>query len=759
MKNDVLDCIRKGKRWTGILAEGLYEIIYGFEDPGFDIGSLYFEFMNRNTGPWDYAPAFAKDRGKCLLPHVELEMPSLKRKSRVFIPRKSELDRRYFNGRIGFYVDSKQSVTFKLTASAKNAKWTDVKIERYDDFMADYSEKDFKLGQKLWLDKPRIDAIRKRWSSSPWANSLDIILDDCAGSPPPKNIDDAKNASATTSKSGKRYEDSVIFPGNYITALSLRLLARDSKDDLEQLKHWTDALASLPYWGFSEDPVGADHDNDLTADFNMLGLAVALNWHREKLGIERVFRLEEKIAYQAEQMLKWIIHSRSSWPGVTAQNHAFFGNQTLILAGLSLLGRNKRAILWLNVGIAAFKRFIKALPADGSYHEGNGYSAFGMVGLMPSLMLLQQATGTKFIPEAWLVKHWKFIDAMLPENTEEGFSTDDGDGQLGYLAPLAMWDYARNPASSEIRRLIGGILSKFFKYNPEHFKYHCILVNNLNMLWAPELGPKDFPPRKPSKTASSYFKDSGYLVMGLDARTKVYFLSGPPQGYNLFKNDRHTYNYGHHHPDVGNILLNYDGKWILADTGYTWCKLSSEHNVLLVDGQGQHNDGHVWMAPPPFDIKPPHLKISKSKGITKAKIDLACYYPSSLGLKSWKRTFCGIRNKGFAVIDDVSCKIPRKLTISWGSDFPWEKIPCGGKNVYENRSGCRLIFQGRDEIISMESSVPVKKYIEVLKNGKPWYVLRTSTSGKSRKHRFITVFVLPGNDLKSLGKDLDRISN
>ncbi|HBC85739.1 MAG TPA: hypothetical protein DCZ94_02165 [Lentisphaeria bacterium] len=759
MKKDLLDCVRHGKQWTGTLDEGLYEIIYGFEAPDFEADSLYFEFMGRRTGPWDYAPSFAKNRGECLLPHVELEITSaLKRKSRVFIPRKTELDKKYFNGRIGFYLDSRKTVTLKLSSSVKNAKWTNVRIERFADFMADYTEKDFKAGQKFWLDKTRIDSIRRNWSSSEWAASLDKTLDDCAGAPPPKNVEEAKVVSGTTSRTGKRYEDSVIFPGNYMSALSLRLLVRPSETDLEQLKRWIDAFADLPYWGFSEDPVGADHDNDLTADFNMLGLAVALSWHREKLGKERAARMEEKIAYQAEQMLKWIIHSRSSWPGVTAQNHAFFGNQTLILAGLLLLGRNKRAIFWLNVGIAAFKRFIDALPPDGSYHEGNGYTAFGMVGLMPSLMLLQQSTGEKFIPDEWLEKHWRFVDTLLPENTEEGFSTDDGTGQPGYLPSLAMWDYCRHSATSDVRRLTGRILYKFFKYNPDHFNYHCILVNFLNMIWAPELNPSDFKPGKASESSSSYFDDCGYFVMNLDPKAKTYFLTGPPQGYKLFEKDQHTYNYGHHHPDAGNILFNYDGKWTLADTGYTWCKLSGEHNVLLVDGQGQHNDGHVWMAPPPFDIKPPQLKIFKTKGLDRAEIDLACYYPSSLGLKSWKRTVCGIRGKGFAVMDDVKCKSDRRLTLSWGSDFPWKKITNGRIPAFENRSGCKILFYGKKEIISIEKCIPVKKYIEVLKDGKPWHALRVNTAEKSKDHRFVTVFRLPGTDAEFDRKILEKLT-
>ena len=140
------------------------------------------------------------------------------------------------------------------------------------------------------------------------------------------------------------------------------------------------------------------------------------------------------------------------------------------------------------------------------------------------------------------------------------------------------------------------------------------------------------------------------------------------------------------------------------------------------------------------------MKPISNGNLLRAEIDLSCYYPSSLGLKSWKRTVCGIRGKGFAVIDDVECKEPRRLTISWGSDFPWKKISSGKIPGYGNLSGCRIRFHGVDEKVSTETCIPVKKYIEVRNGGKPWHALRVSTAEKTRRHRFMTVFSLPGTD-------------
>lgn len=739
--------------WRGTLGEGLYEISYRFTAPGFDVDSLYFDWMDHRTGPWDYAPSFADNRGQCLLPHVRLTvMPgNTSHQARVFIPRKQELDKRIFTGRIGFYVDSPREISVQLETSLENIDWQDSELTRFDDFLSDYTEADFKTGQSFWLDRDKLDALARTWGSTPWSCKLDEILDDCARiqAAPPRTPGEARHI-ATTLQTRHFYEDSVVFPGDYLAALSLRLHIRDLPQDEEQLIRWVDALIALPYWGFTADPIGADHNNDLTADFNMLGLAIAFNWHENRLGPERTARAIEKIAYQAGEMLKWVVHSRSSWPGTVSQNHTYFGHQTLVLAGLALLGRHDKALHWLNVAIPAFRRFATALPPDGSFHEGIGYIAFGLLGLMPSLMLLQQYTGQNFVPEAWLEKHWKFADTLLPDDSSEGFFTDDADGELPFMLPLALWEFSRQPDSSPTKARVEGILARYHKHNAHRPPVHPLAVNFWTCAWAPAL--ETFSPRIQSSTATSheYLDDCGYLVINLDAKTKAYFLTGPAHGYNLFGKELHTYSYGHHHPDVGNILINRDGKWLLADSGYTWAKLSAEHNVLLVNGRGQHNDGHVWMAPPPFDFTPSRLHLARQPdGFIRGEVDLACYYPRSLHLEQWKRTVIAAIGKGMAIIDDVRLTHEGELTLSWGSDYPWHGESAGVCATYTTTApgeACGLTLHGRDEGRVLETVVPARKYVEIVKDGRPWHAIRTRPTTPTRAHRFITVFRLPDID-------------
>ncbi|AHF94280.1 hypothetical protein OPIT5_10395 [Opitutaceae bacterium TAV5] len=735
--------------WRGTLDEGLYEIAYRFAAPGFDIGSLYFDWMNHRTGPWDYAPPFAPNRGQCLLPHVSLAVDpdGIRTKARVFIPRTPELEARVFTGRIGFHVDSPREVSVQLATDLEDVDWQGCELTRFDGFLADYTKDDFRTGQRFWLSPGMPDTLARTWGRSPWSCWLDAILNDCAGvrAAPPRTPEEARNI-CTTLGTKHVYEDSVIFPGNYLASLSLRLLVGNRPEDAEQLIRWVDGLVDLPYWGFTADPIGADHNNDLTADFNMLGLAIALNWHETRLGPERTARVVDKIAFQAEAMLGWIVHARSSWPGTVSQNHTFFGHQTLVLAGLALLGRHDRALHWLNVAIPAFRRFTAALPPDGSYHEGIGYIGFGLLGLMPSLMLLQQYTGEPFIPEAWLEKHWEVAEKLLPEDSSEGFFTDDADGALPFLLPLALWEFARRPGSSRTRMRVEGILGRFCQCNARRQPAHRLAGNFWTCVWAPHLETTDFRITPAPPRTCEYLDDCGWLILNLGPKTKAYFLTGPAHGYNLFGKEQHTYCYGHHHPDVGNVLFNHDGKWLLADSGYTWAKLGSEHNLLLVNGHGQHNDGHVWLAPPPFDFAPARLKLTENENTVRGEIDLECYYPRSLNLEKWRRIVIGVPGKGMAVIDDVRLSEDAELVLSWGSDYPWREESAGVHVTTAPGDACRLALHGHGETRFPETVIPARKYVEIVQDGRPWHAIRVRPAAPVRSHRFITIFRLPGID-------------
>lgn len=721
---NLLEALTAEKPFRADLAVGVYELRYSFTAPGFDPESTNCLFDGRRTGPWDYAPWGTSNDGDCLLPKVTLRSSTGEvATARVFIPRESELRERFFNGRIGFRVAGEGATELRITTSLP-VQWRSAEFMKIGDFSdTGLARSDFKLPQRFFLSDRGLETLRGNWKTSAWAAELDSILDDCGRFPPPRTLADARRVVSRYLKTSRRYEDDVIFWGDYLATLSLRTLVLEREEDFRRLVEWTDALVDTPVWGDSDDPQGRDHNNDLTADFNMFGLVIAFNWHGGRFGHDRCVRIKEKIAYQAAEMLRWIVGSRSSWPGATTQNHAFFGYQTLVMAGAALLDdpAYPQALDFLRIGGAAFRRFVQALPSDGSYHEGLGYISFGLQGLIPGCLLLTQLTGRNFLPDRWLDAHIRAMNAITPEHPGRGFFFDDGNGYFPANDFVTVWMRQRAD-DPEVRRAASELLLKFRRYREIQSRdEHSLCHDFWKLVLAPEVtDPAALLPDReaPVRKDAVLLEAAGIFSVRLPGERQVYFHSAPPHGHEQYRNEKHTYSYGHHHPDTGNVTLFDRGRWVLADTGYTVRKSSSEHNVLLVNGRGQYNDNYVWMAPPPFDLNPTRAGGAEADGVFQAENELAWIYPPEAGLRSWVRRV-KVSDDFLLVEDRIALERPAPLCLSWVSELPWSP---SGAAAAENASGWKFAATGSEVGISSETIRPVRRMPEG--EAQLWYALR-----------------------------------
>jgi hypothetical protein len=741
---NLLQALQNGQVCQQHFEPGLYEIIYSFVATDFDPSIMTFDWHGRSTGPWDYAPS-GPDKGDCLLPCVHFTSSTgINTKARVFIPRREELDQNHFNGRLGFHVEQAGEISLQVSTEIQ-VQWLSVDIQRVTDFKdVSLTASDIDTKCLFFMDQTRLEQLRINWGKAPWSQCLDEALDDCGRMGPPLCQEDANVVVSAFLKTRQVYEDNAVFWGDYLLSLSLRTLLFERDADIAQLASWIDALIALPVWGHSKDPHGLDHNNDLTADFHMIGLVVAVNWHASRLGKSRVERAKEKIRYQAQQMLNWITTARSSWPGVNTQNHAYFGYQTLLMAGAALLDADKndsQALDFLQIAAAAFKRFTDNLPSDGTYHEGIGYISFGMLGLLPALMLLEQITDRQWLPHDWLDAHFPAMNALTPMQCNSGFSIDDGDGCYPCNAAFTLWA-ARKSSNARTRDAAGQLLAKLTQVDNKALLENKYLIGNF---WLTVLSPDvlDLGDELPEPTSQTepytLLPAAGYCVCHLSDHRKAYFLTAPPHGHELFNREHHTYAYGHHHPDTGNILLINNGQWVLADTGYTYCKASSEHNVLLVDGQGQYNDNYVWMPPPPWNIKPSKVHVDHQNGIIRATIDMAYIYPQHLGLNSWQRTL--ITADGcIIVIDQVITDKPASLSISWGSDATWTNK---SENTWKNGLGWTLSIHGNPTTVTRQTIRPARRNMD---RSIDWHVLRLGSTQPVTRYHVASVFLAPEYD-------------
>lgn len=77
-------------------------------------------------------------------------------------------------------------------------------------------------------------------------------------------------------------------------------------------------------------------------------------------------------------------------------------------------------------------------------------------------------------------------------------------------------------------------------------------------------------------TSRSRWSDDNAIEFALKA--------APPSGHSLTSSDSSL---GHVHPDEGAFTLNGFGKNLIIDDGYSYLKMTSNHNVATFDGSGQ----------------------------------------------------------------------------------------------------------------------------------------------------------------------------
>jgi hypothetical protein len=728
-------------RISRVLPPGLYEIEFTMAIPGFDREKLYYQWDGQKTGPWDYS-WLKGNEGALLLPYVDLYVDGQKRSSmRVFIPRKDRLEQNLFRGAVGFRQEREACVSLELKASDSGAQWQEVRLRRLWDIAAHYRREDFHMdGQRFWLSDRVIKRLREHWTDSRWGKQLDHMIEGYKDLRPPRNLEERRDLKL---KGVVNETDYVVFIGQYLGALSLRYLAQERSGDWEQLLRWFDALIALEVWGRDPDPDGRDHNNDLTAGFDMFGVTVVLNWFSDRLGAERLAKARKKIRYQVEQMLQWIISARVSWPSVFTQNHGYYGYQVVLLGALNLLEHEPEALEWANIAARGFQKFLAELPPDGTFQEGQGYGPFSMLGLLPCPALLEQLTGERWMPRPWITKHMDVCADLVPPGVRPGLSHGDGDNSPPAFAPMVAWQLHDTEVDPAARAGALRLMRRLNRYGYDFFcsdspSYHFWLA-----VWGDSAtdAPQAFGAEQTTAAGTKLHSDSGHVIIDLAAEAKAYFMAGPPNGHRIVRRERCPYAFGHHHPDAGNLLLNVAGNWVLADTGYTWAKRSCEHNVLIVNGEGQHNDGYVWTAEPPDELNPPEVHHEQHPDYAYAVLDLACYYPARKGLNSWVRRVYGVYDRGIVVVDDVLCDQPSELVLHWGSDKPWKQTANG--YVTACGEGSEVVFQmfGGDTRVDLVTMRPCKPKPAM---AKPWHALELRPVGPAMQWKCISCFALPG---------------
>ncbi len=443
-----------------------------------------------------------------------------------------------------------------------------------------------------------------------------------------------------------------------------------------------------------------DNAHDLNAGFTLRWLALTYDWLHDAWPAGELAQLRATLALQASVVHEEMLSYRNF---TYDQNHGYIPVVGLGLAAFVLWGEDERAPTWANFARTYMDKSARVLGSDGFYYEGPGYYSYAFEWQTLYAVALLRLTG-----EDWTERPvFQNLEKYIAHCTLPGRSSvfDFGDwgsfkGQKYYGIP---WPDRITLSGSGATKMNLGPLLALDRYSvPNKSRSSVInwLLTGTNALDLTVLGnrPLPFTPKDPDIAvlpASHYFPDSEALFWRSswtdpDA-TAVMFKCGPPHGHHAaplvaeFPDWRE--NSGHVHPDAGQFLIWTHGKFVAGDTGYTGKKYTKEHNSLLIDGEGQWQDGryHVYQNLDYERLNQLRLvNVWHDDQVMAATAVLDSGYNPGLKLQRVRRHFLLVAGKWLLIHDEVVSPEPRTISWLWHTD---QQIIPDGTNKWRLENG------------------------------------------------------------------------
>ena len=431
-------------------------------------------------------------------------------------------------------------------------------------------------------------------------------------------------------------------------------------------------------------PDGWSHstpDLDLDAAYMIHGTAIAYDWLYNWFTAEERRIIREKLTYQARLMFEASFLERMYWARTVQQNHYWFDNYAIGVAGAALYGEVPEAEVWMAWSWDRLQGTLKTFGEDGGFHEGPAYWNFSMGSLFRWIDLYEHTTGqTIAYADTWLRKTGYFPIHYVYPDLRSGAAIEDTfrPGVVPSLETL-LWLAARNrdPRLFRIAELI-------------HAGKHSTHWWTLKAL-AADIGAAAGTLDE-MMPALAYYPDVEMYFARTSWRTDATmfaFEARPLGGHTLARlNEAYPWirGVGHNHPAQNSFVLYGNGKELLIDPGYTLKKETANHNTVLVDGQGQYGDGERW---PRWYPGWSHIGYASAQ-FPYVRGEAASAYPPELGLKRFTRQMLMLDGKRILIADHLEADRPRRFTWLLHFDEDAEVVSAGEGRFAASYDGAPL---------------------------------------------------------------------
>lgn len=490
---------------------------------------------------------------------------------------------------------------------------------------------------RVFTTKAGLDELRARARGSHralWARALENLVA-LREDPPP-------------APAQKRRAQNTVAIGMVGAALAYRI--EGEARYLEAAKRYMDAAVSYQVWGYTF----SKPDVDLAAGHLLYGMGTAYDLLFDALSLEERTRYRDKIVRQARLMSAHFMPA----PGKKysySQNHCFIPMAGLAVAAYAVWDEAPEAAQWAALSRAIFTRVLEVASPDGYFYEGVEYWVFSMPWIVHALDAFAHAAGDDMYDQPGLRRAHLYIAHSITPNGQDVF--DFGDVFEGPLTRARSGEEAaRTHPNGKLHsnyNLLYRLAARFG--NPEAQGVAAWMASLGHTCEEDYWSLQWFDPALPAKPMAAiqphhHFENLGtvYWRTGWTAQATAFaFRAGPPEGHHVTAlapklPDWHLED-GHSHPDAGSFMLYGGGTYLTGPMGYAGIPTSQLSNTLLVDGQGQANQGagHDAFAGYPY-ARLDSIRITAAKlGRDGAEIvaELAGAYRPELGVERLERRF------------------------------------------------------------------------------------------------------------------------
>ena len=427
------------------------------------------------------------------------------------------------------------------------------------------------------------------------------------------------------------------------------------KKSFQQARSFLDMLIDLENW-----EKGGETDSGMSAANIMIGAAIVFDCLHDDLEPEFREAFRNKLLDQARKMYYRGHLHRAGGPGYWKQdpqnNHRWHRNAGLTLCALAAADPERTDDDWILAKTLEELRFIaKWLPQDGTSHESPSYMVFGAGHLTLAMDASDRCLGTEFLSQPF----FENLPAYRLHTLTPGFTDVFCYGDCGGFGSYSNFLF-RCVAEHDLEDHFDGVM-RFFEKRKKPF-----WLGWWSLIWHDPTLPRGDISNLP---LARFFPDLGLGIMrdGWEASdVGVMLKCGPYGGHRLQEYHEETGKYinvAHDDPDANSFLLYARGEMLADYDPYAKPKLTSSHNTILVNGEGQHHRGKGWTQPlRGVDMKEmataPTWKVTDGAVVMEGEAGNAYE-----GLTRYRRTLVWVPGSYVLVLDDI--RSPEESEITW----------------------------------------------------------------------------------------------